>query len=331
MKTSNTHFYDVNNFYDAMDHYVKGDFAADNQSMEKLCTVISENMGIIECCAGNHWEREKLSLFSSRVKDEFSDNAEIVNVANNISSAVNTNIFNVDDTLKNVFSHLLPIRVFQYSWSKSNFKDVGLVSKSFYKNSNEVKLKWVQDNLVSLKSCGLKTSDELVEYVIIHNLKHINVCGFSDFNETHLKKLAENKIISLKYDSILINEWPAMDTLEHIESRSASMTDTALANLAKACPNLKSIRLNCWYVDERGITTPVFFTDGGMIELAKACPKLKNVKFGHGITAAGLMEFIKLTPNLNEIDVSFCNVEKVGLKKIKESYPNLIIKDFGRS
>lgn len=331
MKTSNTSFYDVNNFYDAMDRYVKGDFNADSQSMQRLCSVISENMIMIEGCAGDHWEREKLSLFSARIKNDFSDNAEIVKVANNISSAVTANFFNVDDNLKHVFSYLLPINELQYNWSKSNFKDIGLVSKSFYKNSKEVKLKWVQENLVSLKSCGLKTSDELVEYIITHNLKKVNVCGFSDFNETHLKKLAEQKITSLQYDSILINEWPAMETLEYLISRSANMTDTALANLAKACPNLKEFCLQCWYVDDRGVTNPVRFTDRGMIELAKACPKLKKVEFGRGITAAGLMEFIKLTPKLNEIDVTICYIQEVDLKKIKEFYPNLIIRAWGRS
>lgn len=389
VKTCNN--YDVNNFFDLMDRYIKGEFKADSQSMLKLCNVITENMNLIDNCAGNLHEREKIALFSSRIKSEFSDNAEIVKVSNNISSSVNANFFNVEDTLKHIFSYLLPINESQYYWSKSNLKDTSQVSKFFYKNSNEVKLKWIQKDLVSLKSCGINTADELVDYIITHNLKHINICRFRDFNETHLKKLAKQEILSLKCNSSLINEWPAMETLEYFNTQSESMTDTALAKFAKACPNLKGIHLDCWYLTDTGLIdlacscpnlSSIFIfgaeitdtglakfaelcpklttinlvgshitdkgvielakachnlvevdltycgllTDTGIIELAKGCRELKDVKFtGSKVTVEGVMEFIKLSPNLSSIDVRFCLITIADLKKIKESYPNLLI------
>jgi hypothetical protein len=105
--------------------------------------------------------------------------------------------------------------------------------------------------------------------------------------------------------------------------RSTGFSDKALILIAESYPNLKYLNL-CDYADATG-TLYQRFTNKGLLAISSSCHKLEylNIYLHTGITELTICDIIRSCPELQHLNLSYCEVTNVVIEKIAHSCLNL--------
>jgi len=337
MIRSNIHL-NPENAINEIDLYNKGKTNSDEQAISRLCDYISNNINIIEQGAQYTNEREILTSFASRIKDEFPKLEIATKVADDINYYVSLNFFSIFDIIpKKIFPFLTTQNQSHGCFGpKSGLKNISMVSKNFNTFATFAKNDWVQENLISLKIFGFKTVNEAVKYIIDNDFKKINLKYFLDFNEINLQELSEQHIHSLIIDSESYKIWPKFESLTYLEP--LYVTDEKLIEIVKACPNLKIINLYETEISNEGVAnlleacsnlrelnlTLCQITGEGMTKPQKTYPKITTLRIGcTDLTEEGLVEIAKAFPNLTDINICSTKLSDQWLDQLVNNLPKL--------
>jgi hypothetical protein len=105
--------------------------------------------------------------------------------------------------------------------------------------------------------------------------------------------------------------------------RSTGFSDKALILIAESYPNLKYLNL-CDYADATG-TLYQRFTNKGLLAISSLCHKLEylNIYLHTGITELTICDIIRSYPELQHLNLSYCEVTNVVIEEIIHSCLNL--------
>ncbi|KAI3964008.1 hypothetical protein MKW92_043778 [Papaver armeniacum] len=130
-------------------------------------------------------------------------------------------------------------------------------------------------------------SDELLTYIA-------DKCGFLRY----LRLLSGDKVS----DDALINMANKAVMLEELEICHCSFSEDVLKTVGKACPQLKSFRLNC-----RGYRRPHMECDEEALAIAENMPQLRHLHlFGNKLTDVGLRAILDGCLHLESVDIRQC-------------------------
>ncbi|MCL7033381.1 hypothetical protein MKW94_024672 [Papaver nudicaule] len=165
------------------------------------------------------------------------------------------------------------------------------------------------------RSCG-----QLVEFSMEH------------FGTDEIVEYIADKSVSLRClrlitclqvsDDALINMAKKAVMLEELEICDCSFSEDTLKTVGKACPQLKSFRLNC-----RGFRRPHMEIDDEALAIAESMPQLRHLQlFMNNLTNVGLRAILDGCLHLESLDLRQCfsvNLEGDLLKSCQERHIKL--------
>ncbi len=266
---------------------------------------------------------------------------------------ISDNIFDYEDVVKYIFNYLPKTMI---------VIDIKMVSKNFYKYAFDYNKQLVQDYLapISVFYHYLTSAEKVVEFILKHDLRKINLTYISDLNYCHLRLLAEQqKIIALQIDCNRISNWPKIESLQHLVPENVSGFEMII--FSSVFPNLTRIDLSGQTIKgERfnqltNLTTINLenssFGDDDLIAIAKTCHKIHTLRLSHcKVTDIGLVVLLKSCHNieilnlkttkvtgecfeegvfekLSVLNLSYNKLTNKGYASIGKAFPNLKILD----
>lgn len=141
--------------------------------------------------------------------------------------------------------------------------------------------------------------------------------------------------------------WPELQKLRRLKSlnisRCQQISDQELRLIAQSCQMLNDLSMeNCTKITDRGLfdipkTLPALyslniafndFSDSPLIEFALHCKNLRVLNISHcsNITDKGILEFIRLWPFLNSLNLTDTSIHPDTIKRIQNLNPHLQIR-----
>lgn len=307
-------------------HPVNQQGCPQKNSIQEICDFILENEANVARCVDNAYKRQLLTSLSNRITREFPDYSDASKTTLLINHYAQATFLNISDILISIFACLTDPQD-SNGWKNLIYLDVLSVSKNFYKCARILTNQWNLKELVTLKFCGITSTNKIIDFIKDQHFTRINLEGIF-INDDDLKLLAERcKIETLKIDCENIQSWPEMKFLKKIIPLKGTTQD--FTGLSSACSNLEKIDLHISEIEDEGLKN-----------LLQTCQKLEkiNLKRSILITCENLTELthylnpLKFTslnglltpcPNLKVVNLSDTSVTDKGLRALVGACSNL--------
>jgi|GEM_PF-4335051 len=193
--------------------------------------------------------------------------------------------------------------------------DTKMVSKNFYKWVFDYNKQFVEKYL-SLISIfyNLTTANKVVDFILEHDFRKINLTFLPDLTSCHLRLIAEKqKITALVIDCMNISNWPKIESLQHIIPQNVIGTDMII--FSSVFPNLVRIDLKSQTIEGERFDKLVNLTtinlenstirDDDLIAIAKICHKIQTLNLSFcKVTDKGLIVLLKNCQNIRDLNLS---------------------------
>ena len=283
-------------------------FSKSDKTIAGLSDFIAENLETLEVCMESAHHREKLGELSERIKKQFPENKEAAIISEKIGAFLYGNVFKIPEMRESILSYIPDREIYRNISSK--LKNSSQVSKSFNQSASIEKRRWVQNELISLKTYA-KSADQAVKYIIEHYLTKINFEDFPDFNGSHLDEiLKHHEIEALKISEADISGWPRWPVMKSLKKFSFKSLKGDAYRLGVICPNVEEIECP-------KMPTDIFFR-----EMIKALPALKKIEV-RDLRFTGLANLSVVNLNTKELILDHSNITVDEILNLAKVFPNL--------